>query len=132
MSILKQDSQVPTLDNVVDFASAGSAPERFPISTERLIAGQPVQTIWNHYSSPCGRFSAGVWACTPGHWRVHYSEFEYCEILSGHSVLHDRAGGRRALRPGDRFVIPAGFDGAWEVIETTRKHYVIFEPNDSG
>jgi hypothetical protein len=63
---------------------------------------------------------------------VHYSEHEYCEILAGHSLLHDRSGQRRELRAGDRFVIPAGFEGSWEVLETTRKHYVIFEPGQTG
>ncbi|WP_414028394.1 cupin domain-containing protein, partial [Escherichia coli] len=27
----------------------------------------------------------------------------------------------------DRFVIPAGFQGTWEVLEACRKVYVIFE-----
>ena len=31
------------------------------------------------------------------------------------------------LRAGDRFVIPAGFRGTWEVLETCRKIYVTFE-----
>ena len=30
-------------------------------------------------------------------------------------------------RTGDRFVIPAGFSGTWEVIEPTRKVYAMFE-----
>lgn len=123
---------MPTLDDVIDFAHADSSPETFGVSAERLISGHPIQTLWNHYSSPCGRFSAGIWECTPGHWRVHYSEYEYCEILHGRSVLHDGAGQRRVLHAGDRFVIPAGFQGSWEVLETTRKHYVIFEPGASG
>ena len=29
---------------------------------------------------------------------------------------------------GDECVIPAGFEGEWEVLETTRKTYVIYEP----
>jgi uncharacterized cupin superfamily protein len=28
---------------------------------------------------------------------------------------------------GDEFVIPRGFEGVWEVIERTRKVYVIYE-----
>lgn len=37
----------------------------------------------------------------------------------GHSVT---------VRPGDRFVMPRGFTGTWEVIEPTRKLYVMYEP----
>lgn len=124
-----QATPMPTLDDVIDIVRAESGPVTCPVSAERLISGQPTQTLWNHCSSPCGRFSAGVWECTPGHWRVRYSEYEYCEILHGRSVLHDDTGQRRALHAGDRFVIPAGFEGSWEVLETTRKHYVIFEPD---
>ena len=47
-------------------------------------------------------------------------------ILSGHVRLIDDAGnGHRAFRGGDAFLIPNGFRGYWEVIETTTKHFVI-------
>jgi uncharacterized cupin superfamily protein len=32
------------------------------------------------------------------------------------------------LKAGDSFVIRPGFRGTWEVIETTRKHYVVRVP----
>lgn len=32
---------------------------------------------------------------------------------------------RRPSRTGDAFLIPDGFRGYWEVIETTTKHFVI-------
>ena len=35
---------------------------------------------------------------------------------------------KRLLQPGDNFTIPCGFSGQWEVLETTRKIYVIYEP----
>jgi uncharacterized cupin superfamily protein len=31
------------------------------------------------------------------------------------------------LRAGDAFVVPAGFDGIWEVAEPCKKWYSIFE-----
>jgi uncharacterized protein len=30
--------------------------------------------------------------------------------------------------PGSAFLIPAGFKGSWETVETLRKYYAIFEP----
>lgn len=36
------------------------------------------------------------------------------------------------LVAGDQFVIPAGFRGTWETIETCRKIYVIFEPSEQS
>ncbi|MCC6927000.1 hypothetical protein [Novosphingobium sp.] len=39
---------------------------------ERLLAGRPVGTARTDFESPDGRFSAGVWTCTPGRWRIAY------------------------------------------------------------
>ena len=40
-------------------------------------------------------------------------------------VLTNEAGQAQTFRTGDAFLIPNGFLGTWEVVETTRKHYVI-------
>ena len=32
---------------------------------------------------------------------------------------------RKPFKTGDAFLIPNGFEGTWEVVETTKKHYVI-------
>ncbi|WP_223953968.1 cupin domain-containing protein, partial [Aeromonas caviae] len=63
-----------------------------------------------------------------GCWAVHYTEHEYCQMLEGEAVIHDEQGGRLHLKPGDQFVIPAGFVGQWETLTPCRKLYVIFEP----
>jgi uncharacterized protein len=63
-----------------------------------------------------------------GKWRVSYTEEEYCQILHGVSVITGDDGNAITVRAGDRFVIPRGFAGTWEVIETTKKLYVIYEP----
>ena len=95
---------------------------------DRLISGQPWQRVWPCFEASDGRFLTGVWESEPGHWRVEYTEQEYCEILSGVSLLHDAEGRTHRLVAGDRFVIPSGFTGSWEVLETTRKVYVISVP----
>lgn len=116
------------IEQIVDFGSAESPSERSMPAAEKVISGQPWQSARNHYSSPCGRFHSGEWQSEPGHWRIHYTEFEYCEILDGVSVIHADDGGQKTVRAGDRFVIPAGFVGSWEVREACRKNYVIFQP----
>ena len=37
-------------------------------------------------------------------------------------------GEKHELKAGDAFVVPAGFEGIWEVSEPTKKWYAIFEP----
>ncbi|MBN6714754.1 cupin domain-containing protein [Pseudomonas capsici] len=119
-----------SIESIVDFSEAGTTAEHYRPPAEKLFKGDPQQTIYNHYNSPCGQMNAGVWEGTPGQWRVNYTEHEYCEIVQGVSVLRDEAGRAKTLRAGDRFVIPAGFKGTWEVLETCRKIYVVFEEKD--
>jgi uncharacterized cupin superfamily protein len=69
-----------------------------------------------------------VWQADLGRWKVNYTEYEFCQILTGVSILHSSDGSSKKLIAGDNFVIPAGFSGEWQVIETTKKIYVIFEP----
>ena len=95
---------------------------------ERVKAGNPAQTVWNHYSDPSQQFHVGFWSCEPGRWAVHYTEHEYCQLIEGEVCIHDALGAQLRLSPGDQFVIPAGFIGEWETLTPCRKLYVIFEP----
>jgi uncharacterized cupin superfamily protein len=115
------------IEKIVDFATATTAPEHYRPAQEKVLKGDPEQSVRNHYGSPCGQFSAGVWEGAIGQWNINYTEHEYCEILQGVSVLRDQGGNAKTLRAGDRFVIPAGFSGTWEVLEPCRKVYVMFE-----
>lgn len=117
-----------SIQDIVDFNQANTAPERYRPAQEKVLKGDPEQTVFNHYNSPCGQMNAGVWEGAVGQWTVSYTEHEYCEIVQGVSVLRDSEGNAKTLRAGDRFVIPAGFRGTWEVLEPCRKIYVIFEP----
>lgn len=56
---------------------------------------------------------------------MSYDEWEYCRILSGRSVITGDDGTTIAAGPGDSLILRPGFSGTWEVIETTRKDYVI-------
>jgi hypothetical protein len=101
--------------------------QRYLPRAERLLSGQPLQSVQNHFNSANGQFSVGFWESEPGRWRVVYSEDEYCEILSGRSLIYDESGNVKVVEAGDRFVIPAGFTGIWEVATTCRKVYATFQ-----
>lgn len=100
-------------------------PEEGGPAPDRLLAGDPRFTTWNAYESEDGKRFAGTWRCTPGTWRIVYEEWEYCEILEGVSVIAHLDGRRWTVKAGDRFVLEPGFEGSWEVVETTVKRYVI-------
>jgi hypothetical protein len=90
---------------------------------EKVVSGDPRFTTWN-LEERDGLY-CGIWESSPGTWRISYDEWEYCRILTGRSVITSDDGTRHEVGPGDSFVLRPGFRGTWEVIETTRKDYVI-------
>lgn len=103
-----------------------ATPETAAPDPARVVAGDPRFTVWPVEDR--GALQAGLWESTPGAWHVVYDEWEYCRILSGHSRLTAEDGTVTDLRPGDAVILRPGFRGVWEVIETTRKDYVILLP----
>ena len=106
-------------------------PEHYYLAPEKLIAGNPRQTVWIEYTDSTGVFHVGTWSSEPGKWRVHYTEEEECHIVEGVSIIEGQDGVILTVRAGDRFVIPRGFIGTWEVVETTRKTFVMYEQDSS-
>ena len=117
-----------TLDDVVFFEEHEPEFSEAVTPAEKCLDGRPVQRTWHHFTSSDEKFFAGIWEAEPGRWSISYTENEFCQILSGRSILRDRDGLDTTLEPGDTFVIPAGFEGEWEVLETTRKIYAIYQP----
>jgi uncharacterized cupin superfamily protein len=99
-------------------------PEIGAPAPDRLISGTPEFRTWNIEEADGGLY-AGIWEATPGKWRIAYDEWEYFNILSGYSIVAEDSGEAFHLRAGDRMILRPGFSGTWEVIETTRKDYVI-------
>ncbi|MCC0062504.1 MAG: cupin domain-containing protein [Defluviimonas sp.] len=100
-----------------------TTPETERPAPEKVISGDPVHTTWNLEDR--GGLFCGIWESTPGKWRISYDEWEYCRILQGRSVITADDGTEYPLQAGDSFILRPGFRGTWEVLETTRKDYVI-------
>jgi uncharacterized cupin superfamily protein len=111
-------------DRLIVFDVSSIEPEIGGPSADRLISGHPKFRTWNIEERPGGLF-AGVWESTPGAWRIQYDEWEYCRIVSGVSIVTETGGAARRFAAGDSFIIRPGFTGVWEVVETTRKEYVV-------
>ncbi len=102
---------------------SAAEPETERPAPEKVISGDPVHTTWN--AEERDGLYCGIWQSTPGKWRISYDEWEYCRILEGRSVITGDDGTEYPLKAGDSFIIRPGFAGTWEVLETTRKEYVI-------
>lgn len=96
-------------------------------SPEKILAGIPRARVANQYADLSGQFFCGLWTSSAGKWRVRYTEHEFCVILEGRSRIESATGERCDVRAGDAFVVPAGFEGSWEVLEPSKKWYAIFE-----
>lgn len=117
-----------SVEELVFFEQHEPELDEYPTPVEKCVKGQPLQRTWHHFTSADEKFFAGLWEAEPGCWNISYTENEFCQIVAGRSVLRDEQGGERMLAAGDNFVIPAGFRGQWEVLETTKKIYVIYQP----
>lgn len=112
------------MSSALSFDLSAIAPEEGAPAPDRLISGDPQFRTWNLEEAEGGLY-AGVWESTPGKWRIVYDEWEYFHILEGHSVVTEDGGEPVHLKAGDRLILRPGFKGTWEVLETTRKDYVI-------
>ena len=106
---------------------AAVEPESYFLAPEKLLCGNPRQTLWMHYTDPTKRFCVGEWHSEVGKWKIAYTEEEYCRMLEGTSVITDERGNSVTLAAGESCVVPRGFIGTWEVVTPTRKTFVIYE-----
>ena len=115
------------MTNVISFQSAPLSESERDLADlpDRVVAGNPHHVTQMRFESPDGKLIAGTWTSTPGKWHAFIERDEFCVILSGHCRLIDTDGNAQDFRTGDSFLIPNGFRGYWDVIETTTKHFVI-------
>jgi len=111
---------------VIDFqAQAETTQRRLADLPDRVVSGDPHHTTTMRFTSPDNSLMAGTWTSTPGKWHAFFDRDEFCVFLSGHAQLISEDGHVQDFRAGDSFLIPNGFRGFWNVLETTTKHFVI-------
>ena len=119
--------QTIAIPRVISFQDAGPEPQHYRPEADRILEGDPAQSLTNLFSSADGRFHSGIWECKPGKWRVVFSESEFVHLIAGVMVVASDDGSEQTFRAGDAFVCPSGFTGTWHVLETARKHYAYYE-----
>jgi hypothetical protein len=48
-------------------------------------------------------------------------------LIEGRVRLESSHGEKNDFRAGDAFLVPAGYEGTWEVAEPCKKWYAVFE-----
>ncbi len=114
---------------VIDFQHDPGAFEarRLRDLPDRVLEGDPYHESTVFFNGPAGDLTAGTWTSTPGKWRAFAHRDEFCYIVRGYIRLIDDDGTTRSFKTGDAFLIPNGFVGCWEVVQTTTKHFVVRE-----
>lgn len=88
--------------------------------------GEPMTAI--RVLSDVGPVQVGVWECTPGGWSIeNRPNTEVVRILRGVAHITDSDGAVRELVAGSVVVLPVGWSGRWDIVETVRKLYVTIE-----
>lgn len=78
------------------------------------------------HRAPDASIEIGIWECTPGSWTItDRVDNETIHLLAGRARLTDAGGSSVDLVAGDVLVLPRGWSGTWEIVETVRKFYVI-------
>lgn len=92
--------------------------------------GEPVSIMRSKvaFKSSTDATSAGIWECSPGRWRRQVADAEFSTFLSGRCTFTPDGGATVILEAGDSIYFHPNTHGAWNVIETVRKAYVIL-PN---
>src|SRR5680860_759078 len=67
------------------------------------------------------RLEVGIWQCSPGTYILEAKSDEFCHILTGRWRLTHEGGEVMELEAGDSLLIPSGWKGKSEVLETVRK-----------
>ncbi len=88
-----------------------------------LPVGEPVVQLHSkaYHDAP----KAGVWEATPGKFRRQVKEAEFSHFIAGRCKFHHDGGEILDIEPGDAVFFPANTQGTWEIIEKTRKTYLI-------
>jgi uncharacterized cupin superfamily protein len=118
---MTESPKIVLLDRLLPGESSNPSPEK-------ILSGIPRARVSTQYSDGTQQFFCGIWTSTSGKWRVRYTEHEFCVLIEGRVRIESVSGERLDLRAGDAFVVPAGFEGSWEVTEPCKKWFAVFEP----
>ncbi len=95
---------------------------------DRLVKGNPQRLTFSLYEHP--HMNCGIWQCEVGAWNIQFAanKQEFFQVIEGVVRLHDRETQTFVeITAGDAGVIPPGFVGTFEVVETVKKYYVVVE-----
>ncbi len=96
------------------------------VPAEAILSGFAEEMGDVHFESADGSLIIGTWQCTPyAEMLVYPNGTEYAQILSGKLAITNPDGSVETFSAGESYVLPAGVEVRFEVLETMRKIYVL-------
>jgi len=97
------------------------------VPPEAILSGFSDELGDVHFESPDKAVAIGTWQSTPYAEMLSYPEgCEYSVILSGKVAITNPDGSVETFEAGESYVLPAGIEVRFEVLETMRKVYVLY------
>ena len=107
------------------FSGAAGDPDLEPWPTTSGAVNQCGKLL---FRDPKKRYSVGVWQCDPSKFIAAYPGTESGHVLAGRATLTNNATGESiTIKAGDHFFIEFGQEITWEIHETVRKVYAMYE-----
>ena len=72
-----------------------------------------------------GSNRTGVWECEPGRYEREMANAEFMHILKGKATFTPTGGESLEIEAGDTLFFPSNTFGAWHIIESLRKVFVV-------
>jgi uncharacterized cupin superfamily protein len=89
------------------------------------LAGAPVESFHVLHRDAGGR--SGIWECTPGRFEsARDGDTELMHFVRGAGTITSADGTVHEIGPGVVLVAPDGWRGTWDIRETVRKIYTIW------
>ena len=98
-----------------------------PINPDDVVDGDPQGASAILRQSDDKTLQNGVWECTPGKFYLPHNYEETITVLQGRVTVTPEGGEPTELGPGDTAFFPAGTRVLWEVHETLRKSWHIYD-----
>jgi uncharacterized protein len=115
-----------TVSEIVALGPTGIAPHVPPLSDYRDISAGWQEAEYLCYETGAEKVSVGFWTGEPGSIVLDpWPYTEVCSILTGRVAIRDRAGGERVFGPGEGFIVPKGWAGIWDTIESSSKIFAM-------
>jgi uncharacterized cupin superfamily protein len=115
----------PTAHSIIFDGAAQATPLTVRGPRVPSLAGAPVESVHELHSDSHAR--TGIWECTPGSFdSARNGDTEVMHFVAGDATITSADGETYEIRPGSVLVAPDGWRGAWEIRETVRKVYTIW------